>query len=99
MDPDYGRLAGSGSVWRDTDPDPGHINVQNNAMAKEFCVNKFINVDFFHQLKFLFSFKAKHFLVFGSDPGSGWRILATWIRIRIINHTDPHHCIKQKNIY
>ena len=40
LDPYYGRLAGSGSVWRDTDPDLGHINVQNNAMAKEFCVNK-----------------------------------------------------------
>ena len=38
----YGRLAGSGSVWRDTDPDRGHIlvNVQNTAMAKKFCVNK-----------------------------------------------------------
>ena len=43
MDPDplnlhYGRLAGSGSVWRDTDPDPGLINVQSKAMAKEFGV-------------------------------------------------------------
>ena len=43
----YGRLPGSGSVWRDTDPDSGHINVQNNAMAEEFCVNKMINVDCF----------------------------------------------------
>ena len=50
LDPYYGRLAGSGSVWRDTDPDRGHINVQNNAMAKEFCVNKLIIVDFFHQV-------------------------------------------------
>ena len=40
LDPYVRRLAGSGSVWRDTDPDPGHISVQNNAMAKEFCVNK-----------------------------------------------------------
>ena len=33
LDPDlYGR---------ETDPDPGHINLQNNAMEKEFCVNKF----------------------------------------------------------
>ena len=33
-----------------TDPDPGQINVQNNDMAKEFCVNKLINVGFFHQV-------------------------------------------------
>ena len=49
LDPYYGRLAGSGSAWRDTDPDPGHINVQNNVM-EEFCVNKLIYVDFFHQI-------------------------------------------------
>ena len=55
LDPHYGRLAGSGSVWRDTDPDPGHTNLQNNAIAKEFSVNKLINVDFFHQV-------LKHFL-------------------------------------
>ena len=34
----------------DPDPDPGHLNVQNKAMAKEFCVNKLVNVDFFHQV-------------------------------------------------
>ena len=44
LDPFYRRLPGSGSVWRDTGPDPGHINVQNSAMAKEFCVDKLINV-------------------------------------------------------
>ena len=49
LDPYYGRLAGSGSVWRDTDPDPGHINVQNKALAKEFCVNKLENVNFFNK--------------------------------------------------
>ena len=38
LDPYYGRLAGSRTVWRDTDPDPGHINVQNKAMAKEFVL-------------------------------------------------------------
>ena len=27
LDPYYGRLAGSGSVWKDTNPDPGLINV------------------------------------------------------------------------
>ena len=52
LDPYYLRLAGSGSVWRDMDPDPRHINVHNNAMAKEFCVNKLINVDFFHEHNF-----------------------------------------------
>ena len=66
LDPYYGRLGGSGSVWRDTDPDLGHINVHNNAVAKEFCGNKLINVDFFHQvLKHLFknnSFKPFFFL-------------------------------------
>ena len=49
LDPYYGRLAGSGSVWRDTDPDPGHINMQNNAMAKKFCLNRLIlifNINF-----------------------------------------------------
>ena len=50
LDPYYGRLAGSGAVWRDTDPAPGHINVQNKAMANEFCVNKLIDVDLFHQV-------------------------------------------------
>ena len=35
LDPYYGRLAGSGSVWRDTDLDPGHVNVKSNAMAEE----------------------------------------------------------------
>ena len=50
LDPHYGRLAGSRSLWRDTDLDPGHINVQNNAMANEFYVNKLVNVDFFLQV-------------------------------------------------
>ena len=50
LDPYYGRLARSRSVWRDTDPDPGHINVQKKDMAKEFCVNKFKNVDFFNEV-------------------------------------------------
>ena len=54
LDPYYGRLAGSGYVWRDTDPDPGHINVQNNAMEKDFCVNKMINVDFFTKILNIF---------------------------------------------
>ena len=50
MEPYYGRLVGSGSVWRNTDPDPGHVNVQNKAMAKEVCVNKLVFVDIFHQV-------------------------------------------------
>ena len=61
LDPYYGRLAGSGSVWRVTDP--GHINAQNNAMTKEFCVNKLINVDFFHQVLKHF-FKNNYFTLF-----------------------------------
>ena len=40
LDPLCGRLGGSGSVWRDTDPGPGHINVQNNARQKSFFVLK-----------------------------------------------------------
>ena len=40
LDPYYGKLPGSGSVWRDTVPDPGYIQVQNKAITKEFCVNK-----------------------------------------------------------
>ena len=38
LDPYYGRLAGSRSVWRDADLDPGHINAQNKAMAKRLVL-------------------------------------------------------------
>ena len=40
LDPYYGRLAGYRFVWKDADPDPRHINGQNNAMVKKLCVNK-----------------------------------------------------------
>ena len=53
LDPYYRRLAGSVFVWRDTDLDPGHINVQNNdivcvgtnvfAEFKLFCSKKYTN--------------------------------------------------------
>ena len=69
LDPYYGRLDGSGSVWR-----------------------VFQSLSTAHK-------KYESILIsWNSDPGSGsgseWRILVTWIRIRIITHTDPHHCLQ-----
>ena len=89
---------GSGSVRRDTDPDPGHINVHNTSMAKQFCVNKLINVDIFHQvLKYFFKKQFFYPIFFISKQKKYYQNKFSWIRIRIpmenfgYLHPDPYN--------